>query len=47
MFANWLHELAALAERFSCTGVIYDLANMSMDERYGALLFLRRLAAAN
>jgi len=41
---NWLFALAALAELFRETGVIHDLANMSMADRYGVLCYLRRLA---
>lgn len=41
---DWVFELAALAERYSDTGAIHDLANMSMADRYGVLLYLRRLA---
>lgn len=41
---DWLFELAALAELLRETGVIHDLANMSMADRYGVLLYLRRIA---
>ena len=39
--AEWQVELAALAERFRDSGVIYDLADMSIEERFGALAFIR------
>lgn len=41
---DWVFELAALAELFRETGVIHDLANMSMADRYDVLLYLRRQA---
>jgi len=41
---DWVFELAALAKLFRETGAIYDLENMSMADRYGVLLYLRRLA---
>jgi len=44
---DWLDELAALAERFADNGLILDLGAMSMEDRYGALMFLRRLADAD
>ena len=40
----WLNELETLSVRFSYLGVSTDLASLSLDEAWGLLLYLRRVA---
>lgn len=41
---DWFGELITLAELLRANGVLNDFADMTDDERYGVLVYLRRLA---